>query len=179
MDRRAFLKTSLGVTAGLAAASLPWTGKPALAGPSTRTLRLYNVNNRERLSIEYVVDGWYNPDAQQILDEFLRDWRTHEVHPIDSQLLDYVFAVANELNFENHVNVVSAFRSRSTNNRLVRSNGAARNSYHLYGRAMDLRMPGVRLRDVRAAAVGLHHGGVGYYPRSDFLHIDTGEYRTW
>ena len=126
MDRRAFLKTSLGVTAGLAAASLPWTGKPALAGPSTRTLRLYNVNNRERLSIEYVVDGWYNPDAQQILDEFLRDWRTHEVHPIDSQLLDYVFAVANELNFENHVNVVSAFRSRSTNNRLVRSNGAAR-----------------------------------------------------
>lgn len=179
MDRRAFLRTTLGAAAGVAASNALWSGKPALAGPSTRTLRLYNVNSRDRLSIEYVVDGWYNPDAQQILDEFLRDWRTGEVHPIDPDLLDTVHAIKQELDYQDDVHVVSAFRSRSTNNRLVRNSGAARNSYHLYGRAMDLRMPEARLRNVRAAAVGLHSGGVGYYPRSNFIHVDTGEYRTW
>ncbi|MEQ8965685.1 MAG: DUF882 domain-containing protein [Azospirillaceae bacterium] len=151
-----------------------------LADTGRRTLKLHNLNTTERLTVEYWVDGWYDPDALAALDRFLRDWRTGEVKEIDPNLLDLVYLLHRRCAPGGEVQVVCGYRSPKTNAMLRRqSSGVARNSYHLRGQAMDFRIEGADLHGVRQEAVAAKVGGVGYYPRSDFVHVDTGPVRTW
>jgi len=151
-----------------------------LADGGRRTLKLHNLNTTERLTVDYWVDGWYDPDALAALDRFLRDWRTGDVKPIDPALLDLVHMLHRRCAPGGDVQVICGYRSPKTN-AMLRSNGrgAARNSYHLHGQAMDLRIEGADLAGLRQEAIALKAGGVGYYPRSDFVHVDTGPVRTW
>jgi uncharacterized protein YcbK (DUF882 family) len=144
-----------------------------------RTLALHNLHTGERLDTAYWADGRCLPDAMRRFEWLLRDHRTDEVHAVDPQLLDLLVDLQARLHAP-RFEVVSGYRSPATNAMLASlSDGVAQNSFHLQGKAMDIRVPGRPLRHVRAAAMALEGGGVGYYPHSDFVHIDTGPLRHW
>lgn len=176
LGRRAALR--LGATA-IGAALL---GGPtqAFAAATTRRLDLYAVNTGERLRAEYTVAGRYQADAIAAVSRLMRDHRTGDVHPIDPTLLDALHALGRRLGVSRPLHVVCGYRSLETNRRkLAAGQRVARNSYHLSGRAADVVVPGRSSAMVRRAAVSLRVGGVGYYPRSGFVHLDTGPVRTW
>jgi uncharacterized protein YcbK (DUF882 family) len=161
----------------LAAAALP--GR-ALALSAPRELRFEHLHTGERLDVAYFAGGAYVAQALAAVNRLLRDYRTGEVAPIDPALLDLLHALAGATGSAQPFQVISAYRSAATNEALRRrSDGVASASLHLSGRAIDIRLRGVALRDLRDAAASLHRGGVGYYPRSDFVHVDTGRVRTW
>ena len=144
-----------------------------------RTLALHNLHTGEALDTAYWADGRYLPEALRRIGWLLRDHRTDDVHPIDPRLLDLLVELQGRLQVS-RFEVLSGYRSPATNAMLASlSDGVAQNSFHLQGRAIDIRVPGRRLKNVRAAAMSLHGGGVGYYPQSDFVHIDTGPIRHW
>jgi uncharacterized protein YcbK (DUF882 family) len=162
-------------------APLALAARPALAvAPAeVRSLSFRHTHTDERLSVTYHAGGAYLRDALAQIDAFLRDFRTGESHAIDRGLLDVLFSLAHLLDgsvFE----VVSAYRSPATNAKLAaNSSGVSRNSLHMQGRAIDVRLAGVDTRLLRAAAIDLRAGGVGFYPGQDFVHLDTGHPRTW
>ena len=144
-----------------------------------RTLALHNLHTGETLDTAYWADGRYLPEGMRRIEWLLRDHRTDEVHPIDPWLLDLLVELQGRLHAP-RFEVVSGYRSPATNAMLASlSDGVAQQSFHLQGKAIDIRVPGRRLRQVRAAAMTLQGGGVGYYPHSDFVHIDTGPIRHW
>lgn len=119
-------------------------------------------------------------DALGEIDHILRDWRRDEVVKIDRPLIDLLSMVQEEIGFENKITVVSGYRSAATNSMLRRKNRAvAKNSYHMRGMAVDIRLDGVSTNTVRKLAMKMKAGGVGYYPRAGFIHLDTGPVRTW
>ncbi len=119
-------------------------------------------------------------DALGEIDHLLRDWRRDEVFKIDRSLIDLLSMVQEEIGFDQPITVVSGYRSQQTNNMLRRRNRAvAKNSYHMRGMAADIRLPGVSTNKVRKLALKMGAGGVGYYPRAGFIHLDTGPVRTW
>jgi uncharacterized protein YcbK (DUF882 family) len=159
----------------LAAAFAP----QAWAGEADRSLAFHHLHTHEQLRITYFADGDYIPDALQQVDRLLRDFRTGEISPIDPDLLDTLYRLR-VLCGKDGFEVISGYRSPSTNAALSeRSSGVARNSLHLEGRAVDVRLSGVDTARVRDAATALRTGGVGYYPESDFVHLDTGRFRVW
>lgn len=174
--RRAFLGAG-------AAALLLGGARPsfaALGKPRIRSVAFDNLHTGERLKVEYWVDGRYVPDALGAVDRVLRDFRTGETHPIDPRLLDLLDTLGGRLRTREPFQVISGYRSPLTNAMLRgESAGVAANSLHMQGMAIDLRVPDRALSSVRAAAVSLRGGGVGYYPRSDFVHIDVGRVRYW
>jgi uncharacterized protein YcbK (DUF882 family) len=159
---------------------LPGT-KAALAAATTpRQLDFYNLHTGESSSAVYWEGGRYLEDGLAEIDYALRDFRTGEVLSIDPNLLDLVHRLRLALECARPVHVISGYRSAATNAMLARrSKGVAKNSLHIKGKAIDLRLPERRLKDVRAAALALAGGGVGYYPKPDFVHMDTGRVRTW
>ena len=167
------------LTAGLALAGM--AGAPAWAlAADVRSLSLLNLHTGERLTAAYWEAGSYIPDAMQALAQVLRDHRTGEVHPMDAGLLDLVTRLRMALETEATVHVLSGYRSPRANEALRHaSSGVAKRSLHMDGMAMDLRLPGVDLARVRDAAWGLQGGGVGFYPGSDFVHVDVGRPRRW
>lgn len=145
-----------------------------------RSLALHHLHTGESLNTVYWSDGHYLSDAVRHINWLLRDFRTDEMHPIDPRLLDLLAALRGGLHSSEPMQVISGYRSPQTNTMLAsRSDGVAQNSFHLQGKAIDIRVPGRRLKQVHAAALALHGGGVGYYPHSDFVHIDTGHVRHW
>jgi uncharacterized protein YcbK (DUF882 family) len=145
-----------------------------------RSLTLYSIHTGEIASAEYLVGGRYQQDALDAFAHLLRDHRTGDVHPIDPAVLDILFEVAGMVESREAYHVVSGYRSRQTNEWKWRhGRGVARDSFHLYGRAVDVYLPRRELRDLRRAALTLEAGGVGYYPRSGFVHVDTGPVRMW
>jgi len=170
----------VGGLAGLAA-TLALPGTSALAArPAARSLGFHHLHTGEALTACYWQEGRYVPDALAAIDHLLRDHRTGEVKPIDRDLLDLLVALQERVDSQAPFEVICGYRSPATNEALRQhSNGIARNSLHLTGRAIDVRLPGRRLEDVRAAALVLGGGGVGYYPKSDFVHLDTGRVRQW
>lgn len=111
---------------------------------------------------------------------FLRDFRTGEVRPIDPGLLDIISQIQSKTNSRGTVEIISGYRSPQTNNLLRnRSSGVATHSLHLEGRAVDIRITDLPTRQLRDTAIALRTGGVGYYASSDFVHLDTGRFRTW
>ena len=150
------------------------------ADPAPRRIALLNLHTGERLEVEYFRDGAYVPDALAALEILLRDFRNGEKHVIDPQLMDYLADVASALGAPAAYSVISGYRSPETNERLhERSSGVAQRSLHMQGRAIDVRMTGRDCADLAAGALGLKRGGVGYYRASNFVHLDTGAFRTW
>jgi uncharacterized protein YcbK (DUF882 family) len=145
-----------------------------------RSLSLYAVHTGERLAVDYCVDGRYEPEALRAVAHLMRDVHTDAVHHIDTTLLDALSRLGRILAVRAPLHVVSGYRTRETNERLRRADHAiAPNSYHVAGKAADVFVPGRRLESVHHVARALQIGGVGYYPRSGFVHLDTGPVRTW
>jgi uncharacterized protein YcbK (DUF882 family) len=154
------------------------TGIPG--APDAHLISLLNVNTGERLSCAYREKGILVPDATAALDRLLRDHRNDEIRPIDPQLLDLLHDTAANFGSSEPFQVVSGYRSAATNAAMRRRGaGVAKHSYHINGRAVDVSLPGVQLAQLRRAARDLKSGGVGYYPGSRFVHLDTGPVRSW
>lgn len=177
--RRTFLHR-VGVAASVA---MPLSARTARAAtPDERRLAFVHTHTGERLHITYAQGGAYPSAAMSTLARFLRDHYSGEVGRIDPALYDLLYRVQRELAAPDAViEVVSAFRGAATNERLraTRGGGVARHSLHLEGRAIDLRLQGVELASLRDAAIALGGGGVGYYARERFVHLDTGRVRRW
>ncbi len=176
ISRRAFI-TGLASTAGLLAVS------PVLAAvaPSLqRTLSFHHTHTGERAEITYWRDGEYLAENLKALDHLLRDHRTGEQAHIDPDLLDTLYALQLKLGEPGEVEIISAYRSPKTNEMLrSKSGGVAKRSLHMQGRAIDIRVCGCDLKRLRKTALSLKAGGVGYYPKSNFIHVDTGRVRYW
>ena len=176
-DRRRFL-----ALAGAAAGTVLFgRAGPAWAGlHAPRRLSFYSVHTDEALDTVYWEGGRYLPDALAAVDHHLRDFRTGDVRPIDCRLLDLLHALNGVLENRAPLHVISGYRCPATNAMLARrSRQVARNSYHVYGRAIDVRLPTRDLATLREAALDLAGGGVGYYPGDNFVHLDTGPVRCW
>jgi uncharacterized protein YcbK (DUF882 family) len=143
-------------------------------------LRFYHTHTSEKLDVVYLENGAYVPEALQQINYLLRDFRSGDVHTIDPRLLDILSQVQERTGSAGRFEVISGFRSPATNEMLRhQSAGVAKNSMHLLGQAIDVRLSGADTRNLRRAAISLRRGGVGYYPAADFVHIDTGRVRTW
>ena len=154
--------------------------QPVLDTISPRTLSLVNVNTDEALVVTYWSDGAYHRDALDKLNHFLRDSRDGTETEMDPQLFDVLWHTQMHVGFPGAVEVLSAYRSPTSNAWLASvSRGVASDSQHMNGNAMDISMPGVPVFKVRQVARSLGMGGVGFYPRSGFVHIDTGPVRYW
>jgi uncharacterized protein YcbK (DUF882 family) len=173
----------LGQAARLGAAgTLPALAASARASvPDARGLGLVHTHTHETLALVYAVGPRYVPEALDSLDHFLRDHYTGTVGHIDPAVFDLLHGVRQLLGSVQPFEVISGYRSEATNERLrvSRGGGVARHSLHMEGRAIDVRLPGVPLADLRDAARSLGIGGVGYYPREQFVHLDTGRVRHW
>jgi uncharacterized protein YcbK (DUF882 family) len=155
-------------------------------GPSSqsgkdRVLRLYNTHTGERIEIVYRRGELYVPDALVKLDHFLRDHNTGDVRHFDPRLYDTLSDLTASVGKPRaEIEIVCGYRSPSTNESLrAHTTGVAKNSLHIQAEAIDLRVPGVDTLKLRRAALALHDGGVGYYPHSDFIHVDVGRVRQW
>ena len=144
-----------------------------------RVLDLVHTHTDEKLSVIYFDNGDYVPDALSAVERLLRDFRTGERHPIDAGLLDILHDLRRAYG-GGRFEIISAYRSPTTNATLAgKSGGVARNSLHMQGKATYLGFTGRYTAGLRDAAIALARGGVGYYPRSDFVHLDTGRVRRW
>lgn len=155
------------------------SGPVALRPASSRALRLQVVNTGERFDGVYWRDGAYVPETLQRLDRVLRDHRAGAVTRMDPKLYDMLWEMQQRLGTDDPWRVISAYRSPQTNAAVRKQGGVARNSFHLHGKALDVDLTDRSTRAIRQVAVGLQAGGVGQYPRSDFVHIDTGPVRVW
>jgi uncharacterized protein YcbK (DUF882 family) len=174
VSRRVFVR------ALLAAVPMAHTPRAFVTGRGVRALRFVHMHTAERLVVEYAAGHDYMPDGLAAVNQFLRDFRTGDVHPIDTGLLDLLHGLTIVTGTHRPFEVISGFRSPATNALLrQRSEGVAAGSLHMVGQAIDVRLRDVPLRGLRRAALELARGGVGYYPRSQFVHVDTGRVRTW
>lgn len=173
--------TQLGAlaAAGVAGAMVATPARASVAGP--RRLALVHTHTGERLSLAFAVDEHYVPSALGALDRFLRDHYSGSVGRIDPLLFDLLHRVHRALGADGPFEVISGYRDATTNAVLceTRAGGVARHSLHMEGRAIDVRLPGVALADLRDAARALRAGGVGFYLRDRFVHLDTGRVRAW
>ncbi|MDW5502922.1 YcbK family protein [Pseudomonas lundensis] len=168
---------------GSAAVGIALLPGQALASLSTSRPRILVVNNMhtgESLKAEFFNGKGYNKDELVRLNHLFRDYRANKVKSIDPSLFDHLYRLQGLLGTNKPVQLVSGYRSLDTNNELrERSRGVAKHSYHTKGQAMDFHIEGIQLSNIRKAALKMSAGGVGYYPRSNFVHIDTGPVRTW
>lgn len=183
-SRRHAIAVFAGAALGLAVrpgavAAAPAAAAPA-AAPVARSLAFWHTHTHEKLTVAFADATGYVARALSDVNSFLRDFRTREVHAIDPGLLDLLHRLAGTLDAAEPFHVISGYRSPRTNGALrSKSDGVAKYSLHMEGKAIDIRLPGVPLARVRDAALDLKLGGVGYYPGSDFVHVDTGRVRAW
>ena len=187
LHRRAFLRASsvvaLSAASSFAVPALAKIAAPAVIGAKEidcRTLVMNNLQNGEKLKSDYWVEGSYIPEELAQIDKFLRDYRNDKVHQIDRKLLDLLHQLGDAVDAHSGLEIICGYRSPETNEWLRKhSTGVAEKSLHLKGQAIDLCVPGRALKKVHQAALNLGLGGVGYYPKSDFIHVDTGRVRRW
>jgi uncharacterized protein YcbK (DUF882 family) len=145
-----------------------------------KALALFNPGTKESFEGIYYRNGDYVADALKIINHIMRDTRTDDVKTIDKDLLDLISAMSIKINSKEPFHLISGYRSHRTNKLLRKSGkGAAKNSFHLKGQAADIRLPGYKTSILRKAAYELKGGGIGYYPKSRFVHIDVGPVRYW
>lgn len=180
INRRQLLKVGL-LASVVCLNPLPAWARYSLLDSPERSLSLLNTHTGDRVKqIVYWEKGSYLPEALQDINYILRDHRTDEVHSIDPITLDLMAALSRKFHANRPFEIISGYRSPQTNASLRKSSkGVAKNSYHMQGMAVDLRLPGVSLRTLRKAALDLRMGGVGYYPKSNFVHVDSGAVRSW
>ena len=175
-SRRRFLS----VCGGAAAALLVQPAFAGLASGEERILRFNHLHTGEKLNCAYWCDGQYQPEALAEINHLLRDFRTGEQYPMDPALLDMLHKLQRAMDSRQPFEIISGYRSPKTNNLLRNSSsGVAKKSLHMQGKALDIRLPGRDLNQLRLAARSLRAGGVGYYPDSNFIHVDTGRVRYW
>ena len=178
LGRRGFLKLgaiALGtvLTPGLSLAH------QRLSEPAERSLSLYNAHTGEKLKTVYWADGHYVPEALAEINTLLRDHRQDQEKSMDPALIDLLHTISRQVG-AHRLHIISGYRSPKTNAYLSkRSRGVAKKSLHMLGQAVDFYVPGQQLSKVRQVALSLRRGGVGYYPKSNFLHVDTGRVRSW
>lgn len=174
--RRRLLQAGLGACTLLA---MP-AANAAYSRIYEKKVSLLNMHTGERIRTAYWERGKYIPGALKEIAKVLRDHRSGERHPIDPRLLDLIQQLQYKTGSSKEFQVVSAYRSPATNAALsAQSHGVAKNSLHMQGKAVDIRLPGIPLHVLRRAAMSMHAGGVGYYPQSNFIHVDTGNVRYW
>lgn len=177
LSRRSLFTLGLGA---LAASTISCPVEAAVRAMPERGLSLYNIHTGESLRTVYWADGRYQARSLIQINKFLRDYRSGDTHAIDPRLLDLMVAVHKKFGNKGAIHVVSGYRSPHTNAMLANaSDGVAHNSLHMAGKAVDIRLPGQNVRVIGRAAKSLKAGGVGTYPSSDFVHIDTGRVRYW
>jgi uncharacterized protein YcbK (DUF882 family) len=176
LSRREFLTSAAGVALSLAA-----PGAFALATPARdRELSFYNTHTGEKLSATFWSDGNYLDDGVEEISWILRDHRADAAHPVDTKLLDLLHQLQAKVEQPGEFHVISGYRSPATNEMLgKKSSKVAKRSFHMLGKAIDVRMPGFDTAQLRKAAIAMKGGGVGYYARSDFIHLDIGRVRKW
>ena len=183
--RRRFLQLGCGATTALfvpnAFAGLP---SPAVAQSTItqteRKLSLLNLHTGEHLTATYWAEGQYQSSELKAINHVLRDHRTGDAYHMDNDLLNLLHTLHQKMDSKQEFQVISGYRSPKTNAALnKKSNSVARKSLHMQGKAIDIRLPGCQLADLRKAAINCQTGGVGYYPKSGFIHIDTGHVRHW
>ena len=175
-QRRSFLKGSVALASVI---GMPALAKAAPSAPGERVLRLYNTHTGESLRTVFWAEGQFIPDALQDLNKLLRDHRNNKIAPIDPKLLVLLNEVSNKFG-DSQLHIISGYRSPESNAKLAANgNGVAKHSMHMDGKAIDIRMPGKDLVQVKKAAMSLRGGGVGYYADSQFVHMDTGRVRYW
>ena len=179
--RRNFLVLAGATAAGVIAA--PGFPMPAIAlpiAPNKRSLAFHTLRTGDKLDIVYWADGQYLPEASREIARVLRDGRTDQVHSIDHRLVDLMARLRATLRSSEPIQVVCGYRSPETNAMLHETTeGVASNSLHMVGEAVDLRVIDRPLRYVHRVAVSMKAGGVGYYPRSNFVLVDVGPVRYW
>ena len=168
----------LGAAAAVSAAAFV---RPAPAiSFAPRSVSLYNTHTGEWVRTVYWADGHYIREAVRDINWVLRDHHSDEVRPMNAGILDLLGMLRGRLDCHDPFLVICGYRSPTTNHRMyMRGDGVAANSYHIKGMAIDLRVERRELSQVCGAALSLRSGGVGYYPRSDFVHVDCGPVRTW
>ena len=175
--RRQFIRNTALLSAGLC---LPNYARAALMAAPERSLRFYNTHTGESLKTVFWAEGQFVPEALADINKLLRDHRTNEIAAIDPQLLNLLDRVTTLVSPGDTLHVISGYRSPQTNQALaVQSGGVAKHSMHLDGKAIDIRIPGRDLALIRDSALSLQGGGVGFYPKSQFVHLDTGRVRRW
>lgn len=176
-NRRQFLRNSALLSAVLC---LPGFARAALMATPERSLGLYNTHTGESLKAVFWADGMFVPDALADINKILRDHRTNDIAIIDPQLLILLERLTSLVSPGDTLHVISGYRSPLTNQTLAdQSDGVAKHSLHMDGQAIDIRIPGRDLSLLRDGALSLQSGGVGYYPKSQFVHVDTGRVRSW
>jgi uncharacterized protein YcbK (DUF882 family) len=177
--RRDFLKLGAVVTGVLINPFPVMAAKDPESAPF-KNLAFYNTHTREHLHINYCRKGKYDATALKKINYILRDHRSREVKAIDIRLLDLLHGLSLKTNPKAPFHIISGYRSPSTNKKLrKKSKGVASRSLHMFGKAIDIRIPGYNTRQLRDTARKMRAGGVGYYPKSDFVHVDTGRVRYW
>jgi uncharacterized protein YcbK (DUF882 family) len=174
ISRRSFLKFgALGTAAALAAPRLLMAAEPE------RALSFYNLHTAEKLKVVYWSGGSYVPQSLAEINRVLRDHRTGSIHEIDRRLLDLLSGIRQQLDTPEPFQIISGYRSPQTNAMLRgQSTGVATHSLHMDGMAVDIKIPGRSIEQLRKVAVAMKAGGVGYYP-GQFVHVDVGRVRTW
>ena len=153
----------------------------ASLGVSPKKLSMDHTHTREQIGLVYAVGKEYLPPSLNRLNVFLRDHYSGDIGRMDPRLYDILYLIRRELGTQAAFQIISGYRSPHTNERLrkTRGGGVAKRSLHVDGKALDIRLPGIPLTDLRDAAISLKQGGVGYYPKDAFVHIDTGKPRFW
>ena len=173
MTRRRFLQTA-------SCGALVCAASPVFAGIDKREVSFVHTHTGERLDAVYYRNGAYDQTALLRVAYTLRDFHCNDVHTIDPMLLDALFELQVRADHDKPYQVISGYRSPKTNAELRKNTqGVAEHSMHIQGRAIDIRVAGVSTRKLRDHALAMNRGGVGYYPDSDFIHVDTGRIRSW
>jgi uncharacterized protein YcbK (DUF882 family) len=178
VGRRGLLFGAAAATASIATPAV--VRAQGFASGTVRRASLHNLHTGDTFDEVFYADGAYVPGALAEAMRVLRDWRNGEEHPMDPRLFDALHAVSVRLETDRPFQVISGYRSPQTNAMLhARSSGVAERSQHVLGKACDVRIEGVELRHLRAAALDVAAGGVGYYPVSNFVHVDVARVRRW
>ena len=180
LDRRQFVKGGTLAALALCFPSIAAASVSRIYIEPERRLSFYNTHTGESLSTVYYSMGAYLRESLEEINHVLRDHRTGEIKAIDRELLDLLYELSVNVGAREPFHVISGFRSLESNSFLrSRSSGVAKKSLHLEGKAVDVRIPGRDLAIVREGALHMKCGGVGYYPASEFIHLDVGPFRYW
>lgn len=149
--------------------------------PQQRGLELYNTHTRETVKTVFKRGDDYVPEALEAFKKVARDHRNGDMHDMDPALFDQLFDLAAAAGVEPHYEIISGYRSPESNGKMAArpGSGVSKKSLHMQGRAMDVRLKNCSCARLRDLALAAKQGGVGYYEKSDFVHIDTGSFRTW
>lgn len=179
-DRRHFLKQAASLGAAGVASSLLSPAAMARTVQEERTLHVYNIHTGETVSSTFWANGEYIDDGLMALDFLVRDHRADMAIAMQKQLYQNMYELQTLFNSKEPLYIISGYRAPASNASLRQaSSGVAEHSLHMQGRAIDIRIPGVSHRHLHRAALAMGNGGVGYYPKSGFIHIDTGRVRHW